>query len=509
MWNDVEWNMICRVCLQDGDMTSIYEADSTGKTIKEKILLCSPIRFEKGSNLPEQVCTVCLVDLTTAYRFYSNCESTEAVLKSIQENLSDPFSGDTDEKPCYVKEEPLTDDEVDEIDELNDPDEQQDEEPDEENVEFLDSIGYSDNSQSNGGLMEPVTTLTNDATDEFVINMLNDENQTSQSNKEEPEVKLEEQHEVQTIRPVRSNKFRNKKVATVEDITTHLDQNGMQTTVIRMRNIKEHHTPETNGKPPKVCEICGNTYKYRHALESHMRRHRGEKPFACSICDKAFVIAFELKRHMRTHTGQKPYQCKYCDRKFSDFGSRIKHERSHTGERPYQCSQCGKNFAYSHVLSSHMLTHTGEKKYHCDECGKRFTKGHHLKAHKNTHTRALMKSSSPKVHKPNNTQKIVTIHPNSIGNSRSPNSQEQAILNSMINKLEGIPSDSVIVISQDQVANMAAIKLELKSEDNDLMVGMDTDVNNSVVIDDIIEDDGGVEEDVLTEIHHRDVIMIE
>jgi rubrerythrin len=26
-----------------------------------------------------------------------------------------------------------------------------------------------------------------------------------------------------------------------------------------------------------VCEVCGNTYKYRHALEVHMRRHRGDK----------------------------------------------------------------------------------------------------------------------------------------------------------------------------------------------------------------------------------------
>lgn len=26
-----------------------------------------------------------------------------------------------------------------------------------------------------------------------------------------------------------------------------------------------------------ICEICGNSYKYRHALEVHMRRHRGDR----------------------------------------------------------------------------------------------------------------------------------------------------------------------------------------------------------------------------------------
>lgn len=48
-----------------------------------------------------------------------------------------------------------------------------------------------------------------------------------------------------------------------------------------------------------VCEVCGNTYKYRHALEVHMRRHRGDKPYKCEYCERCFVIRFELKRHMR------------------------------------------------------------------------------------------------------------------------------------------------------------------------------------------------------------------
>lgn len=26
-----------------------------------------------------------------------------------------------------------------------------------------------------------------------------------------------------------------------------------------------------------ICEMCGSSYKYRHALEVHMRRHRGDR----------------------------------------------------------------------------------------------------------------------------------------------------------------------------------------------------------------------------------------
>lgn len=142
-------------------------------------------------------------------------------------------------------------------------------------------------------------------------------------------------------------------------------------------------SPET--KTPKICEICGNSYRFQHALNAHMRRHYNDKPFPCEFCDKAFVSNVELRRHMRVHTGQKPYACQYCDRRFSDFGSRIKHERTHTGERPYHCTTCGKSFAYPHVLSVHVRTHTGEKRFRCDYCTKGFTKKAYLISHVNQH----------------------------------------------------------------------------------------------------------------------------
>ncbi|XP_005189216.1 zinc finger protein 37 [Musca domestica] len=138
-------------------------------------------------------------------------------------------------------------------------------------------------------------------------------------------------------------------------------------------------------KAPKICEICGNSYRFQHALNAHMRRHYDDKPFPCEMCSKAFVSNVELRRHMRVHTGQKPYACQYCDRRFSDYGSRIKHERTHTGERPYVCTTCGKSFAYPHVLSVHLRTHTGEKKFKCSYCPKGFTKKAYLLTHMDTY----------------------------------------------------------------------------------------------------------------------------
>lgn len=64
--------------------------------------------------------------------------------------------------------------------------------------------------------------------------------------------------------------------------------------------LSKRKSTSAEKKQPKTCQICGNTYKYQHALDSHMRRHRNEKPFVCSVCGKGFVINFELTRHMRT-----------------------------------------------------------------------------------------------------------------------------------------------------------------------------------------------------------------
>lgn len=58
-----------------------------------------------------------------------------------------------------------------------------------------------------------------------------------------------------------------------------------------IRPVKKQYNRSSVGNPtvdsrgkaskPKVCEICGNQYRYQHALDGHMRRHRNEKPFEC------------------------------------------------------------------------------------------------------------------------------------------------------------------------------------------------------------------------------------
>lgn len=101
--------------------------------------------------------------------------------------------------------------------------------------------------------------------------------------------------EVMHIKPVKTNKARMQAVRikpgsiVTQTIQTSVD--GAQ--LIRIKRI--FNEP----KPMKVCEICGNQYKYQHALDSHMRRHRNEKPFECELvfnilCEVFLCFAFNF-----------------------------------------------------------------------------------------------------------------------------------------------------------------------------------------------------------------------
>lgn len=74
------------------------------------------------------------------------------------------------------------------------------------------------------------------------------------------------------IKAVKTNKARLKKRDQLDDKSAGDPLSGKRIRVKRIFN---------EPKPMKVCDICGNQYKYQHALDSHLRRHRNDKPFIC------------------------------------------------------------------------------------------------------------------------------------------------------------------------------------------------------------------------------------
>jgi hypothetical protein len=63
------------------------------------------------------------------------------------------------------------------------------------------------------------------------------------------------------------------------------------------------------GKRPFVCELCGASYKYKHALKDHEKKHKEkiEKPFKCEICSTTFGRACHLGNHIAKIHEKKEY----------------------------------------------------------------------------------------------------------------------------------------------------------------------------------------------------------
>ncbi|XP_075156405.1 uncharacterized protein LOC142229719 [Haematobia irritans] len=422
------------------------DGDSDGIQIAQKITTLSKLKVEADDeNLPDKICDDCFKDLTAAWRFHKNCQTAMAVFKSILNPFVKSMRGSQNEdtKRRHAEDQAESEEKANvsviELDggsvHTEDTEEILEEHRDleviaseGESIIQTGKIGEDDTEDCNsttetaeddlemvefyvsddGGLHELTQGeyLQNKATSSITQKKLDmNTSQSSLRKKPEPEssateptkanvesIKLSKTPKTFAKTNTRSQeKIKNQSISklNVKDQYTEEEHNHHQKIEKPIvQSARKRKTPAAGNvkpRPPKICEICGNSYRFQHALNAHMRRHYQDKPFPCEMCEKAFVSNVELRRHMRVHTGLKPYACQYCDRRFSDFGSRIKHERTHTGERPYACTTCGKSFAYPHVLSVHLRTHTGEKKFRCEYCSKGFTKKAYLLSHIEQH----------------------------------------------------------------------------------------------------------------------------
>lgn len=276
--------------------------------------VCFP-QVKKGMNFPEQICDDCLSDLETAYKFRKNCESSEAILNSfvVTNSESRPtnevvFSTDSGDvykfrappslKVQRIKKEPALLSVIEVAD--SEPDLEPDAEPEleepdtepnaDQEFEFVDqsTIEYVDGDEN---LVDE-----DDNTVYYVEQLREDELEYYEAVEKEVPSEVDDGQPIAhsskastsnaTVVPV-MKQFKNvsrppnKFVPKPDDDITILGsaeiitkENGKK--VYRVKRMFKEET-----KPLKQCKLCGNQYKYQHALDSHMRRHNNEKPFEC------------------------------------------------------------------------------------------------------------------------------------------------------------------------------------------------------------------------------------
>ncbi|XP_045192298.2 zinc finger and BTB domain-containing protein 24-like [Mercenaria mercenaria] len=142
------------------------------------------------------------------------------------------------------------------------------------------------------------------------------------------------------------------------------------------------HLPKHSKTKPYGCDICGAGFKWKHALKAHMTVHKDSKDYLCDICGFATAHKTQLKAHHLIHTGN-TFKCPEPDCEYqSTKRSNLKlHMMTHSREKPHQCEFCGQSFSLVKNMKRHMLLHTNDRPFRCENCSFSTTRFDKLKEH--------------------------------------------------------------------------------------------------------------------------------
>lgn len=87
---NININKICRVCLEEGVLTSIFNTEFAMQPA-EMIALCARIRVYRDDGLPPVICNNCIYRLGAAYHFKQQCENSDLRLRSYLGMLEKGF----------------------------------------------------------------------------------------------------------------------------------------------------------------------------------------------------------------------------------------------------------------------------------------------------------------------------------------------------------------------------------------------------------------------------------
>ncbi|KAG5879672.1 hypothetical protein JTB14_021475 [Gonioctena quinquepunctata] len=425
---------ICRVCLFECEnMFSIYSelfednCEEKMPTIFEILANLSTIKIETNDTLPTMICTKCINNAHSAFKFQQQCNKSQLLLDSYMEQLKDlknaniPNSKDqvdlenenigkyideTLDKQTsrneFLQEDDLLPSELgfinSELMKTDDPEEASDDDCDdlknciplgEDTVDQL----IKDNLQvDNLELISPKMRSFN-----LDFKTVGKEDAEAVSNTEKTSRELPNMNYYTKEKEDGSLEYEcnicQKSFKIANCLRIHLKNHDEQKPYVCTECRKAfkgygslmHHIRSHSGEQPYACKECGKKYKQSGTLKAHMRIHSGSKPFICSICGKGFRQPPDLTYHMRTHTKEKPYMCNVCGKTMSMQCHLVQHMRSHTGEKPFKCPECDKAFPSSTRLKRHSIVHTTLKPYKCNVCGKSFNRNSSLQVHMRIH----------------------------------------------------------------------------------------------------------------------------
>ncbi|XP_050307459.1 zinc finger protein 629-like [Anthonomus grandis grandis] len=418
---DLNFNEICRICLQEGNMMSVFKV-----SMYKKMMAIASVQVWPNDGLPSQICAKCASKLHIAFQLRKQCEKSDLKLRQYHEFIKKaPVESKTNNnsvKQSNAIEGQITSNitQQPETQEINqrlyiqsnnsinrDPIKVNNENYDHflvQNPPLL-QISYTNMSTPEGPVQVPVYSIPGPQ-DHLIYNSHTSYPLPQEQIQAQPDHNMIQLTEINTPPPIQIQEKIEQNTEKLE-VKKELEAGNhgsktcptcgkeFKTNVKLNRHMKIHRPNEL----PHKCPICSKGFSHKGNFTIHLRIHSNERPFKCMVCHKGCRQAQDLEKHMRTHTGEKPHKCTFCPRAFATSSNLTAHIRTHTGERPYVCCVCQKAFCQSNELTKHMRTHTGEKSHVCDICNKGFNGSSGLVVHRRKHTEENQQYYCPECNK--------------------------------------------------------------------------------------------------------------
>ncbi|XP_075161890.1 uncharacterized protein LOC142234619 [Haematobia irritans] len=410
----------CRACLcilsQNSDVLestalsyNIFYADN----LDVKLMECTNLKCVPWDDYPHSVCGNCYKKILDFHSFQAMCRKsleTFKVMQGCQDEMHSNMKGeDIPQCDIAILNNKSYDQPYESMDDMQLPNEYKNGRP-------VDPLAEKDSKDCS--IVEEVTETKSDM--KFLM-----EKSAEESNIEKNGLRKSKRIKIQKIRKnnIKTKSKENSMVDSKTKDSTEIDPSLRSEDSAKLisddeQNIFMSDELSDNESPPYEdseiqyerkgfskmkkslkCDICKQTFRYRHRLEAHNRKdHQGLPAYPCTFegCDRGYNRLSELRNHINNHNGiPNVYKCtiENCNMEYTCFSGLNKHKRIYhkCGKelKKYPCEICGKILTNPRSLTGHRFIHMDKSQWPfvCDEkdCTRRFRLLSQLVIHKKRH----------------------------------------------------------------------------------------------------------------------------
>ncbi|KAL4708536.1 hypothetical protein ACJJTC_014144 [Scirpophaga incertulas] len=429
----MDWQLTCRVCLETGDMVSLFDWDENSEQLGDKYTYCCGVEISRNDLLPTLICLNCVDRLTFAYQFKQQCLTSNDTLRECLEEFKKSSnvvatansitSKPTETETITIKQENglLLQYELPVEHDLN--------------SEWTRSVTKTATS------VPLVTIAPKQKKRGRPRKYPNEQGQIDLSPYQRKKPKPIEQEPEALTTLLASDSFELKKEPLEEenvdesvdydaaaaddpdfnpgDDESH-DEEGKETNEKPQQQLpRKRGRPRKNPETPQIPKkdiktedsedmlLKETILAYSEPIPDHILNPKPKKKYApkkkyhyernhtCETCGASFTSNATLQAHIRRHLGIKPFVCNVCGYSCVLNMELRRHMMRHTGQRPYKCRVCDRRFGDFGSRQKHERLHMGLRPYQCTVCGKSFTYSYVLANHMLTHTGEKKYSCEP------------------------------------------------------------------------------------------------------------------